>query len=131
MAYLRRQNRHLSGYKLSDACKGKTLNQEAQFWLVNGFVACRSRLNARYLVTADRGARSLSYQRHVAQYLSHIVFGLSTSYLSANTNSHRSSLMEAFRIIEDDRDDKLVDKALTYAEISLWAMYCSVEGELQ
>ena len=126
MGYLRRNNKHLTGHKLATSAKRKELELQAQFWLAYSFVACRSRLNVRYLIGPERGARALGFHRHAAQYLSHVVFGLSTSFICSQTRRHRSSVIDAFRLIEDERDDVAVDKALIFAEVALSAMQHSV-----
>jgi hypothetical protein len=63
-----------------------------------------------------RGTASTTFARQVAMYLAHVSLGLNFTRVGAIFNRDRTTASHACSVIEDARDDKLMDRTLEVLE---------------
>jgi chromosomal replication initiation ATPase DnaA len=73
-----------------------------------------------------RGIRQIALARHVAMYLTHIVFAISVRDVARIFRRDRSTCFHAIRRVEDMRDDPEINRLLGWLEATLRDL---VEGE--
>lgn len=131
MTYLRRNKKHVTNHNLATLSVTHELEDCAKFWQVYALIAAQGRIKSTYLTSGGRMSDRLSLLRQNAQYICHTTFGLKTTFIAKHLNRHRTTVAEAFRKIEDMRDDAKFDKFLSFSELALLAMYESINGEMQ
>ncbi|MGE3067217.1 MAG: helix-turn-helix domain-containing protein [Hyphomicrobiaceae bacterium] len=68
------------------------------------------------LECATRGPATAAFARQVAMYLVHITFGLSLTEVGRAFGRDRTTVAHACSIVEDRRDDPVLDRALELLE---------------
>jgi chromosomal replication initiation ATPase DnaA len=131
MTYLGRNRKHATNYNLAAKLREHELEASAQFWLVYALIAAQAQIKSAYLTSGERKSEKVSQLRHKAQYICNTTFGLKTVFIAQQLNRHRTTVAEAFRKVEDMRDDPKFDKFLSFTELALLAMSESVNGEMQ
>jgi len=63
-----------------------------------------------------RGRARIAFARQSAMYLAHVAFGLSCTDVGALFGRDRTTAANAFRVIEDRREDPFFDAVLTALE---------------
>jgi chromosomal replication initiation ATPase DnaA len=83
---------------------------------IGGVVAAAFGVAANDLYTPNRGTAPVALARQAAIYLGHVVFGLSLTRLGRGFGRDRTTARHACRIIEELRDDPVVDQVLDVLE---------------
>ncbi|HAH09929.1 MAG TPA: hypothetical protein DCL48_07500 [Alphaproteobacteria bacterium] len=83
---------------------------------VLGAVASLLKIPVRTLKSPGRGA-DVCHARHIAIYLTHVVFGLSLSQAATAFGLHRSTISHACHKIEDLREDAEFDRLIDNLEM--------------
>ena len=71
-----------------------------------------------------RGAAPVAFARQIAIYLAHVVFGLSYREAGGLFNRDRTTAAHACRLVEDRRDDPVIDDRLDMLEDLCIAVVC-------
>jgi len=66
-----------------------------------------------------KGSSRSSFARQIAMYLTHIVYEINLSRVARTFNRDRSTASHACRVIEESRDDELIDEKLNSLEAFL------------
>ncbi len=66
-----------------------------------------------------KGDSRSSFARQIGMYLTHIVFEINLSRVARTFNRDRSTASHACRVVEESRDDELIDDKLTRLEAFL------------
>ena len=67
----------------------------------------------------NRGANDVCLARQVSMYLMNVTFGISLTRIGRVFNRDRSTASHACNVIEDYREDPLLDKKITRLELFL------------
>ncbi len=67
----------------------------------------------------SKGSSRSSFARQIAMYLTHIVYEINLSRVARTFNRDRSTASHACRVVEESRDDDLIDEKLTGLEAFL------------
>lgn len=67
----------------------------------------------------NRGANELCLARQVSMYLMNVIFGVSLTRIGRVFNRDRSTASHACNVIEDYREDPLLDKKIARLELFL------------
>ena len=87
-------------------------------------VARTANVSLADLDAPTRGAAPTARARQQAMYLAHTVLGLSISAIARACNRHHSTVAHACRVVEEQRDDPVVDRAVVAFEQALSARCC-------
>lgn len=75
-----------------------------------------------------RGRCKIAFARQVAMYLTHVAGGLSMSEVGALYGRNRTTVAHACAVVEDARDDALLDRSLSFLEFGLSARFATDGG---
>lgn len=99
---------------------------------IHGVVECS--IGAVFGVSAcemrgqQRGSGKIAFARQVAMYLAHVVGGLSMAEVGQLFGRDRSTVAHACAVVEDARDDAMLDRALGFLEFGLAAGFAPAGG---
>ncbi len=94
----------------------------AMIKLVANHTALSSHTSEAYLMGPSRGRKILARARQKSQYLMNIVFAMDYTQIGKYTKRDRTSVAHACGVIEESRDNLVVDKSLFFTEMALQAM---------
>lgn len=77
--------------------------------------------------SATRGKSDVAFARQVAMYLTHISCGLSFAEIGRQFGRDRTTVAYACGVVEDRRDDPILDRSLDVLERAVRSMVRSVE----
>jgi hypothetical protein len=99
-----------------------TQSEETQVRLVRVLVAARFGIREADLEAPTRGAPEVALVRQISMYLAHIVFGISLSRIAKHFGRDRTTVGHACALVEDLRDDRVLDGELDFLESILNAL---------
>jgi hypothetical protein len=73
-----------------------------------------------------RGSPQVAFARQIAMYLAHVVCRLSLSEIGAVFARDRSTVAHACGLVEDQRDDPILDAKLDYLERAVLALLAAL-----
>lgn len=98
-----------------------TVGTKAHIALVNQLVSRAFSVSLSDLTSAARCNAKISFARQVAMYLAHVVCGLSLNSVGKQYRRDRTTVSHACKLIEDNRDDRVLDTSLDFLEGALCA----------
>jgi len=87
--------------------------------IVESAIAAAFAVPIHELRAASRGAAPIAFARQSAMYLAHVVLGLSYSDVGRTFGRDRTTAAHACRLVEERREDPLVDATLGALEQAL------------
>jgi chromosomal replication initiation ATPase DnaA len=75
-----------------------------------------------------RGRGKIAFARQVAMYLSHVAGGLSLGEVGTLYERDRTTVAHACAVVEDARDNALLDRSLSFLEFGLSAAFATAGG---
>jgi len=85
--------------------------------LIAVIVATAFGVTVKELRSRSRGPASVALARQVAMYLGHVVFGLNLTRLGHGFGRDRTTARHAVRMVEECRDDPIIDQFFTALEL--------------
>jgi len=79
-------------------------------------VAADFEVDEQVLMASTRGAPRAAFARQVAMYLAHVVFAMNFAAVGRLFGRDRTTVAHACRVIEDGRDDGILDSRLAALE---------------
>lgn len=89
--------------------------------LVENTVSAVFRIPSIAITTQKRHSGNLTFARQVAMYLVHVIGGLSLSEVGQLFARDRTTVAHACALVEDLRDDPMLDRCLAILELALSA----------
>ena len=93
-------------------------------------VAAITQVPAATLRAPRRGRRPIALARQTAMYLAHVAFGLTFTRVGICFGRDRTTVRHACALIEDRRDDPVLEFALSALEVGLLALSVSLAPAL-
>ena len=93
-------------------------------------VAAITQVPAAQLRAPRRGRRPIALARQTAMYLAHVAFGLTFTRVGICFGRDRTTVRHACALIEDRRDDPVLEFALSALEVGLLALSVSLAPAL-
>lgn len=84
--------------------------------LVVALVCSAYDLSPTQIFRPSRGAARIAFARQVAMYIAHVWLGLSLSEVGRRFGRDRTTVAHACGLVEDRRDDPIIDATLTVIE---------------
>jgi chromosomal replication initiation ATPase DnaA len=84
--------------------------------IIGHLVAAAFGVSVRALQAPQRGPAPVAFARQVAMYLGHVVFRLNLTAVGRAFHRDRATARHACRLVEDCRDDAMLDRLLTLIE---------------
>lgn len=95
----------------------KSLTQDrARARLVVAAVAIEFGVQEIAVVSKTKGTADVAFARQVAMYMVHCIYGVNRSRIAAIFHRDRSTVTHACRLIEDAREDRVLDDKLIKLE---------------
>jgi chromosomal replication initiation ATPase DnaA len=89
--------------------------------IVVGLVCSAYDLTPAQIYRGSRGAARIAFARQVAMYVAHVWLGLSLSEVGRRFGRDRTTVAHACGLVEDRRDDPLLDSTLNVIETAAGA----------
>ena len=86
-------------------------------------------VEARLICSPLRESARIAFARQVAMYLTHIRCGLNYTETGQLFNRDRTTVAYACALIEDQRDDPILDQTLTHTELAARRLIHSTQKE--
>ena len=103
-------SRHADKYIKSDLARAR---------LVTAAVALEFGVPEIEVYSQTKGSSRSSFARQIAIYLTHVIFEINLSRVARTFNRDRSTASHACRVVEDSREDELIDQKLLTLEAFL------------
>ena len=94
----------------------KTRNDQTYAYLVIATVSLEFGIPHTDIYSAKKGTSQISFARQVSMYLLNIVFGINASRVGRVFRRDRSTASYACNMIEDQREDPILDEKLNRLE---------------
>ncbi len=96
--------------------KKSLTNDRARAHLVVAAVAIEFGVMEMAVVSKTKGTANIAFARQVAMYMVHCIFGVNRTRVAAIFHRDRSTVTHACRLIEDCREDRVLDDKLIKLE---------------
>jgi hypothetical protein len=104
------------------------IHHAARARLAEVTVAAITHVSPAKLRSPRRGRRGIALARQTAMYLAHVAFGLTFTRVGICFGRDRTTVRHACALIEDRRDDPVLEFALSALEAGLLALMDSLSG---
>lgn len=88
----------------------------ARAHLIVSSVSLEFSVPEKSILSDQKGTSEVSYSRQIAMYLMHCIFGITKSRIGEVFGRHFSTVSHACKVIEEQRDDPVLDDKLINLE---------------